>query len=398
MPEHTEGSSPAAAPVAQDGRGSGTGPDPGAQFTEPPRATQTRLGVWLLLGAKGGDNSQLGALAEGLAQRFPKLPIVEKRLTHKPWELLVHLRDRPTLAGVATGADTLTPPWPKVVVTAGRRNEPVARWIAEQSGGATRLVFVGRPWSSPEHFALILSTPQYELEGPNVEVLRLPLVPPAPDAGELVPPPRLSRLPEPRFGVLLGGDSGFLLYDARHGEELAARLDRLIIAHGGSLLLTSSRRTPTVFLDALVRRLRATHQLHRFGAADNPYPWLLAHADALIVTADSMSMLAEAVAGGRPTYVASVAEPADNWWVDPAQYRWRALSHRVVQRFAPERFRRDVRVLQQRLQRHRVIGNLEDLLAAGAELGAGLDPTRAKLSEADRATAVDRVGRLLAGL
>lgn len=397
MPEHTEGSSPAAAPAARDGRGSGAGPRSGEQFTEPPEATQTRLAVWLLLGAKGGDNNQVGALAEGLAQRFPKLPIVEKRLEHKAWELLVHLRDKPTLAGVAAGADALVPPWPKVVVTAGRRNEPVARWIAEQSGGATRLVFLGRPWAKPEHFAVILSTPQYQLDGPNVETLKLPLVPP-PAAGDLAPPPRLSRLPEPRFGVLLGGDSGFVLYNARHGEELAARLDKLIIAHGGSLLLTSSRRTPAVFLDALARRLRAPHQLHRFGSGDNPYRWLLSEADALIVTADSMSMLAEAVAGGRPTYLASVAEPPERWWLDPAQYRWRALSHRLVQRWAPERFRRDVRVLQQRLQRHRVIGSLDDLLASGAEIGAGLDPTRGKLSEADRAAAVDRVGRLLAGL
>jgi uncharacterized protein len=39
------------------------------------------------------------------------------------------------------------------------------------------------------------------------------------------------------------------------------------------------------------------------GAGDNPYPDFLAHADSLVVTADSVNMCGEAAATGRPVYV-----------------------------------------------------------------------------------------------
>jgi mitochondrial fission protein ELM1 len=39
------------------------------------------------------------------------------------------------------------------------------------------------------------------------------------------------------------------------------------------------------------------------GGGENPYPSFLAHADVLIVTADSINMTSEACATGRPVYV-----------------------------------------------------------------------------------------------
>ena len=39
---------------------------------------------------------------------------------------------------------TLRPPWPDVVISTGWRTVPITRWIAEQSGGRTRTVQMGR--------------------------------------------------------------------------------------------------------------------------------------------------------------------------------------------------------------------------------------------------------------
>jgi mitochondrial fission protein ELM1 len=44
------------------------------------------------------------------------------------------------------------------------------------------------------------------------------------------------------------------------------------------------------------------------GGGENPYPNFLAHADALIVTADSINMTSEACATGRPVYVFEAAK------------------------------------------------------------------------------------------
>ena len=41
------------------------------------------------------------------------------------------------------------------------------------------------------------------------------------------------------------------------------------------------------------------------GTGDNPYPSFLAHADMLVVTADSVNMTGEACSTGRPVYVFS---------------------------------------------------------------------------------------------
>ena len=112
------------------------------------------------------------ALAESLG-----VPFAEKRMRYRPTELWSNLLLGPNLLGISrVCAGQLRPPWPKLVISAGRRNEPVARWIRQQAGPAVRLVHVGRPWARPERYDLIISTPQYCLDRyPNVMIFELPL-------------------------------------------------------------------------------------------------------------------------------------------------------------------------------------------------------------------------------
>ncbi|HSD34514.1 MAG TPA: ELM1/GtrOC1 family putative glycosyltransferase, partial [Alphaproteobacteria bacterium] len=127
--------------------------------------------VWVLAGHKAGDNAQLMALAGALGW-----PVEVKRLAYRPSELATNLLLRVTLAGLAKGREGLTPPWPDLVLTAGRRNEPVARWIRSQAGPDTKLVHVGRPWAPPDRFDLVIATPQYFVpEAQNVLTVGMPL-------------------------------------------------------------------------------------------------------------------------------------------------------------------------------------------------------------------------------
>ena len=104
--------------------------------------------LWLLMGYKAGDNTQVLALAEAL-----DWPFEAKKIVYRPTELLTNLLLGPTLAGVQrNNSSALVPPWPDLVITAGRRNEPVARWVKAHSRGHTRLVHLGRPWADPKHF------------------------------------------------------------------------------------------------------------------------------------------------------------------------------------------------------------------------------------------------------
>jgi uncharacterized protein len=355
-------------------------------------STPERPLIWALIGPKHGDNAQVRTLARALA-RAAGARVEEHAFRYHAAELLVHLWPWPTLAGIAPGArPRLAAPWPDVVIGAGRRSEPVARWIRRASAGRARLVHLGRPWSAPGHFDLVVTSSQYGVPpAPNVLALALPLTEPAGAApaeaatGGRLP---LEDLPRPWTAVLLGGDSGYLLFDRQRALELAERLNASRRATGGSLLLTGSPRTPAAFLDALESALEGPCFLHRWSAAGpNPYRAVIAAADTLVVTSDSISMVVEALATAKPVYLFDVRPRDRGWWRQPAEYRWRALSHRFVQAFAPARFRRDIRRIHENLVDRGAVRWFDGPAAPFA-------PVRVD-SATDLERVVERAGRLL---
>ena len=306
--------------------------------------------VWCLLGRKAGDNTQVRALADELG-----VPWLEKRIRARPWELLVHLFHRPTLAGIdGASAAALAPPWPDLVISAGRRSEPVARWIRRQSGDRTRLVHVGRPWAPLDSYDLIVSTPQYFLPSlPNVRVNQLPLNRlPAEDlaAAGAALEPELRHLARPRIAVLAGGDSGKYVFTAAKGRRLGLAAVALAEGLGGSLMVTDSPRTPRAAGDALQAALRDADYCRRWGLGGvNPYLGMLALADAFVVTGESMSMLGEAVGTGKPVHIFDIGDGDQPWWLLLHNYRYKPLSHRLAMALGPRRMRRDVSRIHRRL-------------------------------------------------
>ena len=325
--------------------------------------------VWLMMGHKAGDNNQLLALADALGW-----PYEAKQLSYRRSELLSNLVCPPTLAGIRRRRSSpLSAPWPDLVLTAGRRNEPVARWICSQTRGTTRLVHIGRPWAKPQRFDLVISTPQYLVPAaPNVLLNSLPLHRVTADrleqsAASLAP--QLAGLPRPYLAVLVGGDSGPYAFDRRRAACLAGEAALMARVAGGSLLITSSARTPTDTVDELQQQIAAIpHHLHRWKPRDddNPYFGYLGLADAFIVTGESVSMLTEACETGKPVYIFDPGQHplplhchgADReaslvdrrrWWQRPASFRWKPLTHRLAQLLGPRRMRRDVGVMHRHL-------------------------------------------------
>ena len=351
--------------------------------------------VWLLHGHKAGDNNQVVALAEALGW-----PYEIKRLAYRPWELLTNRLLRVTLAGTdRQRSSALEPPWPDLVITAGRRNEPVARWIRRQSGGRTRLVHVGRPWARLERFDLIVVTPQYFLpEQNNVLHVDLPLHAVTRAGLDAVGGQwrgRFDRLPRPWWSVLLGGDSGPFVFTPDKARHLAGWLNRRVAAEGGSVLLTSSARTPADVWTAFREALTVPCTAWSWGddAGENPYQAYLALGERLVVTGESMSMLAEAVASGVPLYIYDLSEcpdpshgaaPCPPWWRRGYLLRWKPLSHFLAMRLAPRRLRRDVSRIQRRL--------IEQGRAVWA--GQKADPVPAAWQDTDLAQAAGRVRAL----
>jgi hypothetical protein len=281
------------------------------------------------------------------------------------WEALVNWPFSSTLAGVDTARSSpLGPPWPDLVITAGRRNEPIARWIRRSADRRVRLVR-GTPVGAP----VALGPGRHHTAVPGARRAERP-----PERGAVAPrharaarqgscqlAAALRPLPRPLIAVLAGGNSGPYPFDARSGWRLGRRASALARDLGGSLLVTTSARTLPHTVEALVAAIDVPHHLYRWAPddAENPYFGFLAAADHIIVTADSVSMMAEACATGRPVLLydtgegvtsmrdegqrgASRLEPARP---QPAQGLRLPTDHAA--RSAP--LTRDIRIVQRRL-------------------------------------------------
>lgn len=258
--------------------------------------------VWVLASPRAGERTQLLALAQELGLSYEV-----KTVVHRTLGTLPGLLGNEGLAGVdLERSDPLEGPWPELVLLAHHGNEAVARWIRTQSGGRTRLVLLGRPWLSPRYFDLVVTTPQYGLERRgNVLQNALPLhavsQPRLMQAAQAWRP-RLAHLRGPFVTLLVGGSSGPYVFDASEARRLGREISALARDLVGSVLVTTSARTPAAATEALFAAIDAPAYLHRWmpGATDNPYLAFIGLADRIVVTADSISMIAEACASGKP--------------------------------------------------------------------------------------------------
>ncbi|MBK8176423.1 MAG: mitochondrial fission ELM1 family protein [Rhodospirillales bacterium] len=359
--------------------------------------------VWLLMGHKAGDNAQVLALAEAL-----DWPFEIKQFVYRRWEALPNLTLGATMAGIRVeGSSHLQPPWPALVISAGRRNEPIARWIrkrASAEGRRVRLVHLGRPWSPLHCFDLIVTTPQYRLpDRENILQNQAPLhrvTPRRLQESTTEWAPRFAHLPRPWITVLIGGGITPHVFDHETAARLAAGASALAGPSGGSVLVSTSPRTPAPTIDTLCAGLTVPSYIFRWSkeAAENPFYGMLAVADALIVTGDSMSMLAEACATGRPVHLFDLGTGAQSMRSTAAAsapspvgprnvaVRIETALLRLVKRLTPRRLSRDISAIH----RH--------FVDAGAAVWLGDPfPARSSLPDFDGlASAVARVRALFA--
>ena len=115
--------------------------------------------VWLIDAYRAGERAQVRALVDALGW-----PCEEKQLSYRKFELRTNLFRGSDLRGIDTGnSSPLQPPWPDLLISSGMRNEPVCRWVRQQSGGKSKIVHLGRPWADPGRFDLVITTPQYRV-------------------------------------------------------------------------------------------------------------------------------------------------------------------------------------------------------------------------------------------
>jgi mitochondrial fission protein ELM1 len=262
-------------------------------MTRPPR-------IWVLADERPGNANQALGVAEALGWRFQVRELRFGRLAKLPNLLLGH-----SLAGLTDHSRArIVPPWPDLVIAAGRRSAPVARWLKERHPGAflVQLMWPG----SAEGFDLI-AVPEHDRARDAPNLIRTVGAPHRITAARLAQAaegfaPLHAGLPRPWIACLVGGSSRHGRFTPADAARLARDAIALADARGGSVLAVTSRRTGAACEQALAENLAGgPHLLHRWARNDeDPYLGVLGSADAVLVTADSVSMCTEACAAGRP--------------------------------------------------------------------------------------------------
>ena len=261
--------------------------------------------IWALHDGKPGMASQALGLAEATG-----LPFVEKRLAIRPpWAWLPPFLWVAPLRSAGEAGAALTPPWPDIVIGCGRNTVRPALAIRHASGGRTVAVQIQDPRFGHDEFDLLFVPEHDRLRGPRVILTRgaLHRVTPARLAAERRRFPALEALPRPILAVLIGGANRSYRLDLGRLGEIADMLAALLRRAGGAAVVTASRRTGERGLALLRERLAGLPAAVWDGIGDNPYYAYLAVADAFLVTPDSVSMISEAAATGRPVHVIGLA-------------------------------------------------------------------------------------------
>ena len=257
--------------------------------------------AWVLHDGKPGMASQALGLAEATG-----LPFVEKTLAVRfPWSCLPPELWLFPLASTRCATALFSPPWPDLVIGCGRNTAMPALAIRRARGGNTVVAQIQDPGVGHAEFDMFVLPEHDRLRGPRVILTRgaVHRVTFARLSAERLRFPELTAMPRPILSVLIGGTNKAYRLSLRRVGEIADALRRILQSEGGSALVTPSRRTGAAGFALIRDRLAGFPAAIWDGSEPNPYFAFLALADAFLVTADSVSMISEAAATGKPVHI-----------------------------------------------------------------------------------------------
>lgn len=257
--------------------------------------------AWIISDGKAGHEVQMLGVAQALGLTVEVKRIAEPSALYK----LTAPYGRPPRA-TRSGPDSLfAPPWPAIAFATGRLTTPYIRLLKRLAGLKTFTVILLDPKTSARTADLFWVPEHDTRRGTNVvTTLTLPhrFDPERLAVLRAQTPPPIAALGHPRIAVLIGGPNGDYRYEAADTARLSDVLASLA-AGGCSFMITPSRRTPPDLMTAIDTATQNSSRVLWRGEGENPYPDFLAHADAFLVTADSVNMVGEAAATGKPIYV-----------------------------------------------------------------------------------------------
>ena len=270
------------------------------------------LTIWTMTSGAAGMRSQVNGLANAIA-RGTEAEICEKTIELQRWAapLPGHLNPAPlkTLSGKSQKP---APPWPDLLITSGRRASGVSIAIGQKSSGRTFRVHIQNPQTPSSCFDLVCAMRHDRQKGHNLIETRTALHNLTNDEIWTKAAPfkdiwkeRLERQSRgPLVGILLGGKNKKAGFEKNRLTTLIDLIKKTLEVCNAEILITPSRRTEGFVLEALHATFKDEPHFWLWDQkGENPYHAILHYADHLVVTADSVSMISEALYTSKPVHI-----------------------------------------------------------------------------------------------
>ena len=293
---------------------------------------------------RAGNARQANALAAALSTETGECLLKP----HAPWRWLAPRAIPGATRAFGHAFDALIARPPPLAIGCGRQAALATRLLRAHGSKTVQIL---DPRIDHRHWDLVVAPKHDGLQGDNV-ITMLGSVHAIDDlwlAQARHAAPHIATLPAPHTVLLVGGPTRHAALDDAGFEGLLQQLTQRSRAEHGSVSVVASRRTPEHWRAMLALipddvpgiRWRNSHD------GPNPYTALLAHADRIVSTPDSVNMLSEAAATLVPVFVwsAGIASGRLRMFLDAlrASERVRALDDALTP-FAFEPLRETARV------------------------------------------------------
>ena len=260
---------------------------------------------WILSDGKVGMENQCLGLVERLGLNsqvkrvFPRFP-----WTHLPPQLWLF-----PFSTLKSESDTLTPPWPDILIASGRQTVAISIAIKNASNQKTKTVQIQNPHVSAKKFDVVIAPIHDNLNAPNT-INMVGAFHRITDARLTLAAKKFyneySSLPKPLMAVLLGGSSKKYQMTKKNCRKLSDLLKTAVKLSGGGIVITPSRRTDPTNIKILKNELVGVPHKIWDGLGENPYFGILGLANGFIVTNDSVNMVTEAASTTKPVYIFNI--------------------------------------------------------------------------------------------
>lgn len=265
--------------------------------------------IWILVDFRTGASTQAIALAENISKNYKIKNIEYNFLASLPNYVLgatdIHVKNSSALMN-------LDDP-PRLIISAGRRCASFSLALKNHYPDV-KIIQIMRPFLDSSKFDLIVLPQHDKYDGDGNNMMRvIGSLHNAEDKIALYKEDvrsnggRIFNCNRQKFiAVIIGGDTKNYKFEHEEMSVLAKQISDISSNHGMNIYITFSRRTSKKIKDIFYKEFPWPHIIYdpvTSNNRENPYYAMLAEADFIILTSDSISMCSEASASGKPLYI-----------------------------------------------------------------------------------------------